>query len=295
MLSLQRERCAMKLSDIHIRDPYILPEDGKYYLYGTRGAETWGESYGFDVYVSQDLENWSSPQEVFTPPENFWSHRNFWAPEVHKYKGKYYMLATFGGEEGTFVRGTQILVSDSPLGPFVLHSHGPVTPKEWSCLDGTLYIEDQVPYMIFCHEWCQVMDGEMWAIRLSDDLKSSVGEPILMFKGSEPSWASKESNTFITDGPFVYKTGSGKLLLLWASVCDYRYLEAISYSDNGKISGQWIHQEELLFKENGGHGMLFKTFQGQLKLALHCPNNNPDERPILYNVRESNDSLIIEY
>ena len=30
----------MKLYDIHIRDPFILAEDGKYYLYGTRGADT---------------------------------------------------------------------------------------------------------------------------------------------------------------------------------------------------------------------------------------------------------------
>jgi hypothetical protein len=26
-------------------------------------------------------------------------------------------------------------------------------------LDGTLWVEDGVPYMIFCHEWIQITDG----------------------------------------------------------------------------------------------------------------------------------------
>ena len=38
-------------------------------------------------------------------------------------------------------RGTQILVADHPKGPFVPHSDGPVTPRDWECLDGTLYVD----------------------------------------------------------------------------------------------------------------------------------------------------------
>ena len=52
----------MKLTDINIRDPYIMPYDGKYYLYGTRSETAFvGQAYGFDVYVSDDLENWEGP------------------------------------------------------------------------------------------------------------------------------------------------------------------------------------------------------------------------------------------
>ena len=39
----------LKRSDIHIRDPFILPDDGKYYMYASNG-------HGFMVYVSEDLE-----------------------------------------------------------------------------------------------------------------------------------------------------------------------------------------------------------------------------------------------
>ena len=45
--------------DINIRDPFVLYEDGTYYMYGTRGSEAWTDkSTGLDVYVSNDLENW---------------------------------------------------------------------------------------------------------------------------------------------------------------------------------------------------------------------------------------------
>ena len=56
----------MNLQDINIRDPFILPIDGKYYLYGSRGPERNALPLGLDVYVSDDLETWSEPIVVFT-------------------------------------------------------------------------------------------------------------------------------------------------------------------------------------------------------------------------------------
>ena len=102
----------MKRSEINIRDPFILTEGNKYYMYGSRGWELWELCTGLDAYVSSDLENWEGPIEVFTKPENFWADRNFWAPEVYKYKGSYYMFVTFKSE--TRCRGTQILRAESP-------------------------------------------------------------------------------------------------------------------------------------------------------------------------------------
>ena len=43
--------------EIKIRDPYVLPHAGRYYLYGTRSETAFfGQAYGFDVYVSEGLE-----------------------------------------------------------------------------------------------------------------------------------------------------------------------------------------------------------------------------------------------
>ena len=85
----------MKREEINIRDPFVLTRNGQYYLYGTRGATCWGPANGFDVYVSRDLENWDGPFECFHNDGTFWADRNYWAPEVHEYHGKLYMLASF--------------------------------------------------------------------------------------------------------------------------------------------------------------------------------------------------------
>ena len=283
----------MKFSDIHLRDPFILARLGTYYLYGSRGAETWGKGTGFDVYTSTDLENWSGPTVCFAPPADFWSDTNFWAPEVHEYNGRFYLFASFIGE--TRKRGTQILTADSPMGPFVLHSDGPLTPAQWGCLDGTLYVEDGVPYMVFCREWRQSADeiivGEMYAVRLSEDLSRAVGEPIRLFGADEPAWAGFRENFYVTDGPFCYRTREGKPLLLWSSFGKDGYLEAVAYPENGCLTDRWIHPEKPLFCMDGGHGMIFRAFDGRLMFVFHTPNKPPLERSAMLEVVEENGML----
>ena len=158
----------MKLNEIYIRDPFVLadPNSKMYYLYGTTPSY---EGQGFYCFKSQDLVDWSGPIKVFTPPSDFWGTKDFWAPEVHMYRGEYYMFATFKGDNTC--RGTQILHATSPEGPFNVHSDI-ITPSDWECLDGTFYVnETGSPYMIFCHEWLQINDGTICALELSDILK----------------------------------------------------------------------------------------------------------------------------
>ena len=281
----------MKREEINIRDPFVLVEDGKYYMYGTRGHECWGDvkATGLDVYVSTDLENWSDPNICFTPPENFWSDRNFWAPEVHKYNGAYYMFVSFKSADAC--RGTQILKATSPMGPFELHSDGPVTPRDWECLDGTLCVENGKPYMVFCHEWVQIKDGTMCAIELSDDLKEAVSEPTLLFRASDPVWATPNADMMVTDGPFMYRTENGRLIMIWSSFYRGEYCEGIAYSQSGSVMGPWEQDERLLFEKNGGHGMIFTDLDGALQFVLHSPNQSLLERPYFYALEEKNDTL----
>lgn len=279
----------MKLSDIHIRDPFILPYNNKYYMYGTRVGNCFNSGLGFDVYISEDLENWSEPVSVFEKSDNFWGELNFWAPEVHQKDGKFYMFASFKADGKC--RATQILVSDKPDKPFTTISELPQTPQNWECLDGTLYIDNGTPYMVFSHEWVQITDGEMCAVKLSEDLSKPIGEPFVLFKASEPSWAAKDDKRFVTDGPFLYRTEQGRLLMIWSSLIGDRYIEAISYSDNGRIDGNWKHSDELLFSDNGGHGMIFETFEKEKLFVFHSPNTSPYERPCLIKVCEKDNLL----
>jgi len=44
-------------------------------------------------------------------------------------------------------------------------------------------------------------------------------------------------------------------------------------SDSGRLAGPWRQQDEPVYAKDGGHGMLFTTFDGRLMMVLHSPNN----------------------
>lgn len=273
----------MKFSDINIRDPFILLENGKYYMYGTRAKNTWDDQplnvLGFDVYVSDDLENWSEPKQIFSYNEGFWGTTQYWAPEVHKYNGKFYMLASFKGEG--YHRGTAIMECDTPDGVFKEHSNGAVTPRNWECLDGTLYVEDGTPYIVFCHEWTQINDGTVCALKLTDDLKKADSEPIFLWRAGDAAWKHDIRNgqgCFVTDGPFLVKKGN-ELISIWSSFYKGEYCEAIARSSNGRIDGEWSIDEKLLYEKDGGHGMIFIDKDKTPYFVFHTPNQTPNERP----------------
>lgn len=288
----------MTKEDIAIRDPFILVHNNKYYMYGThRKINVEGKRKKFVTYISEDLENWSEPKTVFEEPEGFWATDTWWAPEIHKYNGRFYMFATFGTDDNR--RGTQILVADSPEGPFREHSDGAVTPSDWMCLDGTLYVDKGgIPYIVFCHEWLQVHNGEICYAQLSEDLKECVGEPKLMFtaKDDPESVNLKEwtgGDDYITDGPYLHRCKTGELVMLWATSGKDGYVQAVMQSDNGDIDGNWVKAQPSLFKNDGGHGMIFRDLNGDLKLTLHSPNNS-DAHLVLFNIDDTGGVITIK-
>ncbi len=280
----------MKNQEINIRDPFVLVHEDKYYMYGTRADNFGQKTGGFDVYIGTDLENWSEPKEVFNSEKHGMNTWVNWAPEVHFYKGAFYLLATFTKTNG--LRGTYILKSDTPDGEFVPHSDGAITPWEWECLDGTLYFESEKIYCVFCHEHTQILDGTICYVELSPDLTHAVTEPVELFAASSflKREATEESHN-VTDGPFLYRKKDGKLLMIW-STCDDGYKQCVAQSDNGSVCGKWSHLHNL-FDDDGGHGMIFKDLNGNLKLTLHCPNISLQEKPVFFDLKETDNSLEI--
>lgn len=270
-----------KKEEIRIRDPFILPdkEKGVYYMYGTTAlSEGISTGTSFSVYVTRDLENFEGPFTVFEGKEiGFWADRDYWAPEVHKYNGKYYLFAAFKSE--TRCRSMHILTADSPLGPFSPLTDTPITPADWECLDGTLWVEDGKPYMVFCHEWLQTEDGQICAVELTSDLKEAVGEPFLLFRASDnpetDAWVQGErTNCRVTDGPFLFSE-DGKVKMIWSSFSKGKY--AVLEAEADKIRGKWTHGKSR-FTFDGGHAMIFEDFSGRKMIALHSPNVCPQER-----------------
>lgn len=303
---------ALTLDEINIRDPFILTDNAKqiYYMYRTCDSITAGGKVrgGVEVFTSSDLKNWNGPQTVMRIPDGNALTGTVWAPEVHKYNGKYYLFATINSDivwkkrkEGwadyTW-RGTQIFHADSPEGPFRPFSKFVTTPTDWMALDGTLWIEDGKPYMVFCHEWVQTEDGTMEAVELRPDLSAMADRPQTLFNGSAPDWSTGiepspgSPKGYITDGCFLYRTKTGKLLMIWSSFSNGDYAIGIAESVTGSVKGPWQQQDKPLFEKNGGHGMIFKTLDGSLKLILHQPNNPLGaERAKIFDIIDNGDTL----
>ncbi len=292
----------MKRTDeIQMRDPFVLPapELGKYFLFGTTDRDCWnGQATGFDVYSGSDLESWDGPFPAFRPGSGFWADRNFWAPESHAYSGKYYLFASFKSADAA--RGTQILVADRAEGPYLPHSDGPVTPRDWECLDGTFHVDDSGdPWIVFCHEWIQVGDGEVRARRLSRDLREGLGESILLFRASEAVWTRpprSKTRTIgpgarVTDGPFLWRTKAGDLFMLWSSFSEKGYSMGLARSESGAIGGPWIQEKAPIADTDSGHGMLFRSLEGKIFMTIHAPNDTPRERPVFVEVEERDGSI----
>jgi arabinan endo-1,5-alpha-L-arabinosidase len=294
----------MKTSDIQIRDPFIVShlEDNNYYMFGTTDKNCWrGPGQGFDCYKSENLVDWDGPMAAFRPPASFWGKENFWAPEVHFLNGKYYMFATFIAERR--YRATHILVSDKISGPYGPLTKDPITPPDWQCLDGTLHVDDNGrSWIIFCHEWVQIHNGAIFALLLTSDLKQPAGRPHFLFNASEAAWVNPHTDwqkderqrgfpTYVTDGPYLYRHGNGELLMLWSSFGSKGYAMGMARSETGQVTGPWRQDPEPLWAEDGGHGMIFKTFDGKLMLTFHSPNKTPLERAVFVELEETAVSL----
>ena len=139
--------------------------------------------------------------------------------------------------------------------------------------------------MVFCHEWTQIKNGSVCAVELSHDLKTTQGEPFLLWSAGDAIWKHdiRANGSYVTDGPFLIKR-DGELISIWSSFYGGEYCEAIARSDNGKITGKWTVDSKLIFEKDGGHGMVFRDFDGNDCFVYHSPNTTPLERPVIQKI-----------
>lgn len=278
----------MKREEIRIRDPFLLTdkENGCYYMYGTTALKPASMEAGnsFSVYKSYDLENFEEPVVVFDgAQQGFYADRDFWAAEVHKYQGKYYLFGTVKSEN-TF-RATHIFVSDTPDGKFLPLADTARTPEEWECIDGTLWVENGTPYMIFCHGGKHAKKGDMCALEFSKDLTRPVGEPFRLFSASDnplstalPEEWNLGKGVYCVDGPYLYRE-EGKLKMIWSGFLGRKY--HVFEAESEGIKSSWTHLKGK-FELDGGHAMLFERLDGQRMIAMHSPNVSGKERLAIF-------------
>ncbi len=295
------------LGNIRLSDPAILADSATstYYMTGTGGM----------LWKSKDLASWTGPYTVTkTDPDSWMGPRPMiWAAELHQYKGKYYYFATFTNQEviidtvkGNSInrRASHVLVSDKPDGPYVPMKDETYLPADLPTLDGTFWVDtDNNPYMIYCEEWLANWNGTMEKIQLKPDLSGTVGKRKIMFFAFDSPW-SKEEDQYgrlipnkVTDGPYVFKTQTGKLGIIWTSWALNVYTQGVAYSESGTLDGPWIQELEPITPPNFGHGMLFRTLEGKLLMSVHSHKSDRGRTiriPHLFEVDDSGDKIVVK-
>ncbi len=274
---------------IRMGDPFILLDQQQYYLYGTTAAD------GFLCWSSPDLLHWESHGYAYLRTSESWAHGMFWAPEVTRYQGKYYMVYSASGKERGSFR-LCIAVSDKPQGPFV-DLHAPWVDSDESCIDADLFFNDDgTPYLFFDKVGTipgpkTTIYGNIYGVQLSADLSSAIGTPILCVKPDQP-WEEPDPkfNSSCNEGAYVFKHNNTYYLTYSAGhYASQKY--AIGYATATSPLGPWKkHTQPLLSSDlklgvsGPGHSCLVPSPDGkELYIVYHAhadPKNPSSNRTV---------------
>lgn len=277
----------MKLADIRIRDPFIIMENGKYYLMGSTGDDPWERGSDFSLYVSDDLVNFEFVKTL-VEDSVFSGYTQFWAPELHKYNGKFYIIVSvYCPEKG---RGSVILISDKIDGTYKFLTGEYITPEGWTCLDATLFVYKDKPYLCFSNEWVHTItgdgDGSLFMVELEKDLTKPVGYPRKIVSGKysgisiEMVTPDKKGTGWVAEGPYLLME-NGKIALYWSTYTDKGYCILKNVADD--IFGKYEF-DKYVYLNDGGHSMVFTGYDGVQNIIFHQPNITPNERAVIYNL-----------
>lgn len=249
---------------IQLADPTIFYDNGTYYLYGT------GSAAGFPVYISHDMATWQHQNKNALLKGDAYGSKGFWAPQLFKHKGKYYMAYTADEH-------IAIAESDSPLGPFTQKEHRYITmpgkqidPYIFKDTDGKLYL-----YFV------RLQNGNrIFVTRLKDDLSDVSDTTAAECIHAETGWENTANSSWpVSEGPTVIKMNS--LYYLFYSANDFRNIDyAVGYATSSSPLGPWTKYtgNPILSKTNtgyngSGHGDILKK-GGKLYYVFHTHHTN---------------------
>ena len=255
-------------NQLMLADPFILEDDGWFYIYGTHSNN------GIVVYRSQDLKSWgelcgNAKEGLALHKEDSWGEKWFWAPEVYKI-GKRYIM-TYSAEEHICCAE-----SDSPCGPFVQREKRPYLEEKG--IDSSIFWDKGNPYIF----WVRFQPYGIWVAPMSNDLSEVKMENAkLVLKPEVNTWEHVQA--FVSEGPCVIEH-EGKYYLTY-SCNDYQSQDyAVGFAVSDNVTGPYTRYEgnPILHRHLGyvgtGHHSLFKYGKGYY-MVYHAHNSRAKIHP----------------
>ena len=258
-------------SPVTLADPTMYMEDGVYYLYGTWGPDA---NIGFPVYTSSDMEHWVAADRLALTPGDAFGTTGFWAPQILKHDGQYYMFYTAN-------ENIAYAVSDSPIGPFA--GGGKIAGNVKQIDPFVFFDNDGTPYLYHV----RLQNGNrIFVARMADDLTSIDASTLTECITATPgSWEDTQSVSWtVVEGPTVIRVEDSYYMFYSAN--DFRNPDyCVGVATAKSPLGPWIKSDAPIIHRsdiglNGtGHGDLYKDVDGDYWYVFHTHVSNSAVAP----------------
>ncbi|BDI28446.1 hypothetical protein CCAX7_004970 [Capsulimonas corticalis] len=250
-----------------LRDPCIIHEGDTYYTIftmwpfankedGRMGLTDNGSSPGIRIYSSKDLKNWTPGKWLVKSSdlaENCPYKHRFWAPEIHKIQGKFYLIFTADNwlkkeynSSGEWGYHAFVGVADKVTGPYKHITYIKDSACDTTIMDGG----DGKVYAIM--PFGDLFEQPIDLSQLEQD-KITLGERKKIF--SKNSDDPAQPSPGYCEGPWGMKIGKRYYLFYAENFENGGYWTGVAYADNPL--GPWRKDPRMKLFE-GGHLTVFK-------------------------------------
>ena len=255
------------IDTMDVKNPFICYErlDDHYYMVADGGY----------LWQSKDLYNWVGPYDVLLPDSASWAGKAplITSPEIHRYKGKYYYLATVEAQ-GTARCSCVALVAENIKCPYrTIDAKSSLLALEEIAAHPTFGIDYlNAAYMIYAREGDKGEGSAMQIIRFSDDLGRRVGEPYEMFTASQCEWRSgTDGNSLpMIEAPCLFATDEEGFGILFTTYIDGKKALGVAYSETELYgyNGPWNVEPQPLLRDGVSSASIFADYDGTMVLAV---------------------------
>ena len=291
-----------------VHDPVMAYEDGVYYLYCT--------GHGITQMTSTDRQHWTLSREGVLPNGKIpvWTHdsvpgfeTHIWAPDVVKYRGKWYMgysCSTFGKNTSAIGLLSNKRLSDKDGWKdegCIIASRG--NRDNWNAIDPNFIIDEKgKPWMTWGSFWDGIqlipldktMHPKKGAKPQTIARRHAVGDA-----SAEPNPTSKFAGTNAIEAPFIMRHGGYYYLFVsWDYCCrgiKSNYRVAVGRSKN--VSGPYLDRDGKPMLEGGGT-LLLEGDKKEYEALGHCSAYSFSDGDVFfchgYSVAKNGASILVQ-
>ena len=291
-----------------VHDPVMAYEDGVYYLYCT--------GHGITQMTSTDRQHWTLSREgvLLNGKIPAWTHdsvpgfeTHIWAPDVVKYRGKWYMgysCSTFGKNTSAIGLLSNKCLSDKDGWKdegCIVASRG--NRDNWNAIDPNFIIDEKgKPWMTWGSFWDGIqlipldktMHPKKGAKPQTIARRHAVGDA-----SAEPNPTSKFAGTNAIEAPFIMRHGGYYYLFVsWDYCCrgiKSNYRVAVGRSKN--VSGPYLDRDGKPMLEGGGT-LLLEGDKKEYEALGHCSAYSFSDGDVFfchgYSVAKNGASILVQ-